>query len=269
MPRKGRSGGSGGSGGARRKASQSVGGTRQPRGRSGDGNGPKRRKDAEDKSKNSAGLSAGLGIGLAAAAAIGAAALAAFASSDGADIKFTSITAETTTDSIVPGFFQDLLNNVSPPKNIEVTWEYTGNPQNPLAIPSAVRVIEGDVIDMFDLPAPLQGLNGTGNSPKVIKVKSDNVFVVATKLRDTSNVNIVNQGRGTIQTNYEDQLDQTVADTATGIGDVLGRTAGNFMNHIGTFLFILTICIGIYFAVKAFSGSGRSSGSHTNNNNNN
>jgi len=238
-------------------ASRGVGGTRQPRGRSGDGNGAKRKKDAEDKSKNIAGVSAALGIGLAAAAAITAAALAAFASSDGADIKFTSITTEQTTDSFVPGFFTDLLNTVSTPKNIEITWEFSRNPQNPIAIPSAVRIVKGDVIDMMDLPAPLDKLNGKG--PKVIKVKGDNVFVVETNI-DTSSVNIISQGRGTIQTNFEDQLDETVADTAGGIGDILGTAAGGFMSHIGTALFILAICIGIYFGVRAISGGSKGSG---------
>jgi hypothetical protein len=249
-------------------ASNGVGGTRQPRGRSGDGNSAKRKKDAEDKAKNTAGVSAALGVGLAAAGAITAAALAAFASSDGADIKFTKITTEQTTDSFVPGFFTDLIHTVSTPKNIEITWEFSRNPQNPLAIPSAVRIVKGDNIDMFDLPPPLDKLNGTGVSPKVIKVKGDNVFVIETKI-DTSKVNIINQGRGTIQTNFEDQLDQTAADTAGGIGDVLGSAAGNFMSHIGTALFILAICILIYFGVKAMSGISKGSGGNNGNNGNN
>jgi hypothetical protein len=246
-----RSGGSSG-GSNRKKASSGVGGTRQPRGRSGDGKGPNRRKDAEEKSKNSSGLGAALGITAAAAAAIGAAALTAFASSDGADIEFTSITAEKSTDSFVPGFFQNLWNSVSTPVNLEFTWRYKGNPQNPLAIPSAVRVVEGDQIDLFDLPEPLAAMNGTGDH-KVLKVKGDNVFVIKSTLRDTSDVNIQNQGRGTIQTNYEDQLDQTASDAAGGVGDLLGKAGAGFLNHIGTFVFFIMMFIAIFYGIKFLS----------------
>jgi hypothetical protein len=245
------------------RPSSGVGGTRQTRGRNNEGpEGHKRRKeDAEQKSKNSAGIGAAAGLTLAAAAALGAAALAKFASSDGAEIEFTNITAEKSTDSFVPDFFTDLLSSFSPPTNIEITWKFKSNPKNPLAIASAVRVIKGDEIEMKDLPAPLQGLNGT--SPTVIKKKGDNVFVVATKLKDTSNVNIVNQGSGTIHTNFEDQLDETIADTAGGIANTLGRVGGNFMDHIGTFIFLVVFCVALFYFIK-FVSSFKSSSNNGN-----
>jgi hypothetical protein len=255
-----RKGGVGGSGSRKGKASSGVGGTRQPRGRTGDGNGPNRRKDAENKSKNSSGIGAALGITAAAAAAIGAAALTAFASSDGADIEFTSITTEQSTDSFVPDFFQNLWNSVSTPVNLEFTWKYKGNPQNPLAIPSAVRIVEGDQIDLFDLPEPLAAMNGTGDH-KVLKVKGDNVFVIKSTLRDTSDVNIQNKGRGTIQTNYEDQLDQTAADAAGGVGDLLGKAGAGFLNHIGTFVFFIIVFIAVFYGIKFLSSMKKQSNS--------
>jgi hypothetical protein len=229
--------------------SQTTGTQRQPQSTRDDG--PEthaaRKRDAEDKanaSKNNKASWAAMGIGAAAAAAMVATALAAFVASDGATISFTNIQPETNTDSWVPSFISDIFTSTK----LEISWKVK-TPGSPLGIPSAVRVIKGDTIDIRDVPE----LKINGTTVKVIKVKDDSTFVVESKMSDASKVSIQNKGEGTIHTSFEDQLDQTVADTAGGIADTLGKTAGNFMSHIGTFFFILAICIGLYFGIQAIS----------------
>ncbi len=185
-----------------------------------------------------------MGIGAAAAAAMVATALAAFVASDGATISFTNIQPETNTDSWVPSFISDIFTSTK----LEISWKVK-TPGSPLGIPSAVRVIKGDTIDIRDVPE----LKINGTTVKVIKVKDDSTFVVESKMSDASKVSIQNKGEGTIHTSFEDQLDQTVADTAGGVADILGKAAGNFMNHLGTFFFILAICVGLYFGMQAIS----------------
>jgi len=207
-----------------------------------------RKKDAQDKadaSKNNTASWAAMGIGAAAAAAITAAALVSFASSDGANITFTNIQAETNTDSWVPSFIGDLFRT----SNLEISWKFKDNPNNLIAIPNEVRVIKGDEIDIRGVPE----LKINDTTVKVVKVKDDSTFVVESKMSDVSKISIQNKGEGTIHTSFEDQLDETVADTAGGIAETLGKATGNFMNHIGTFFFILAICVGLYFGIQAIS----------------
>jgi len=206
-----------------------------------------RKKEAEDKanaSKNNTATWAAMGIGAAAAAAMVAAALAAFTASDGAVISFTNIQPETNADTWVPNFIADIFTT----NNLEITWKVK-KPGSPIGIPSAVRVLKGDTIDIRDVPE----LKINGTTVKVIKVKDDSTFVVESKMSDVSKISIQNKGEGTIHTSFEDQLDQTVADTAGGIANTLSKTAGNFMSHIGTFFFILAICVGLYFGIQAIS----------------
>jgi hypothetical protein len=208
-----------------------------------------RKKDAEAKanaSKDNKGSWAALGIGAAAAAAITAAALVSFASSDGANITFTNIQPQTNTASWVPSFIGDLFTSTK----LEISWKFKNNPDNLIAIPGEVRVVEGDEIDIRGVPE-LTKINDT--TVTVIKVKDDSTFVVESKMSDVSKISIQNKGEGTIHTSFDDQLDQTVADTAGGAADILGSAAGDFMNHIGTFFFILAICIGLYYGMQIIS----------------
>ena len=217
-----------------------------------------RKKEAEDKanaSKDNKAAWTAMGIGAAAAAAITATALASFVASDGAIISFTNIQQEKNTD----GFVQNLplvggiVTGLFQTNNLEITWKLkkAGGDVGGISfgIPSAVRVIKGDKIDIRDVPE----LKINGTTATVIKIKDDSTFVVDSKMSDVSKISIANKGEGTIHTSFEDQLDQTVADTAGGIANTLGRTAGNFMNHIGTFFFILAICVGLYFGMQAIS----------------
>jgi len=227
------------------RAGDTTGSTRMPKRSS---NKAQRKKDAQDKanaSKSNTASWAAMGIGAAAAAAITAAALVSFASSDGANITFTNIQAETNTDSWVPSFIGDLFTS----SKIEISWKFKDNPDNLIAIPSEVRVIEGDEIDIRGVPE----LKINGTTVTVVKVKDDSTFVVESKMSDVSKISIQNKGEGTIHTSFEDQLDETVADTAGGIADTLGKATGKFMNHIGTFFFILAICVGLYFGIQAIS----------------
>jgi len=230
---------------AARKAGDTTGSPRMSKRSS---NKAQRKKDAQDKanaSKNNTSSWAALGIGAAAAAAITAAALASFASSDGSNITFTNIQAESNTDSWVPSFIGDIFKS----SNLEISWKFKDNPDNLIAIPSAVEIIKGDEIDIRGVPE----LKINGTTVTVLKVKGDSRFVVASKMSDVSKISIQNKGEGTIHTSFEDHLDQTVADTAGGIADALGKATGNFMDHIGTFFFILAICIGLYFGMQALS----------------
>ncbi len=248
MARRGKARTQTGGGGSTRKPSRSGDTTGSPRMSKRSSNKAQRKKEAEDKanaSKNNTASWAAMGIGAAAAAAMVAASLAAFASSDGANITFTNIQPETNTDSWVPSFIGDLFTS----SNLEISWKFKDNPDNLIAIPSAVRVIKGDEIDIRGVPE----LKINDTTVTVIKVKDDSTFVVESKMSDVSKISIQNKGEGTIHTSFEDQLDQTVADTAGGIADTLGKTAGNFMSHIGTFFFILAICIGLYFGIQAIS----------------
>jgi hypothetical protein len=217
-----------------------------------------RKREAEDKanaSKNNTASWAALGLGAAAAAAITAAALAAFVASDGAIISFTNIQQEKNTDGIVQSIpiIGGIVTSLVQTNNLEISWKVkkAGGDVGGVSfgIPSAVRVIKGDKIDISGVPE----LKINGTTPTVIKVKDDSTFVVDSKMSDVSKISIVNKGEGTIHTSFEDQLDQTVADTAGGIADTLGRTAGNFMNHIGTFIFLVIICVGLYFGIQMIS----------------
>lgn len=239
-------------GGSTKKPARAGDTTGSPRMSKRSANKAQRKKDAQDKanaSKDNKASWAAMGIGAAAAAALTAAALATFASSDGANITFTNIQPETTTESWVPSFFGDMFKSSS---KLEFTWKFKDNPDNLLAIPSAVEIIEGDEIDIRGLPELTK--NGVPiTTVTVIKVKDDSTFIVDSKMPDVSKISIQNRGEGTIHSSFEDHLDQAVADTAGGIADTLGKVAGNFTSHIGTFFFILAICVGIYFGVQALS----------------
>jgi hypothetical protein len=235
-------------GGSAKKPSHAGDTTGSPRMSKRSSNKAQRKKDAQDKanaSKNNTASWAAMGIGAAAAAAITAATLASFASSDGANITFTNIQPETNTDSWVPSFIGDIFTS----SNLEISWKFKDNPDNLIAIPSDVKVIKGDEIDIRGVPE----LKINDTTVTVVKVKDDSTFVVESKMSDVSKISIQNKGEGTIHTSFEDRLDQTVADTAGGIADTLGKATGNFMDHLGTFFFILAICVGLYFGMKAFS----------------
>lgn len=207
-----------------------------------------RKKDAQDKanaSKSNTGSWAALGIGAAAAAAITAAALVSFASSDGANITFTNIQPQTNTSSWVPSFIADIFTTTK----LEISWKFKDNPDNLIAIPSEVRVLKGDEIDIRGVPE----LKINDTTVTVVKVKDDSTFVVESKMSDVSKISIQNKGEGTIHTSFDDQLDQTVTDTAGGIADTLAKVGGSFMGNIGTFFFILAICVGLYFGIQAIS----------------
>ena len=197
----------------------------------------KRRKDAQDKaekSKSNAAAWAAIGIPLAAVAGLVSAALAQFASTDGAEIKFLHVGPETNADSWVPSFVSDQFQT----RNLEFTWKYTGNPKNPLAIPSAVRITKGDIIDIHDLPE----FSFNNGQVTVLSVKSDNVFVIDPK-QSVSSVAIDNRGTGTIHTSFENQLDQDVKDASTAIGDLANKLLDSLFPHLGTIIFVIGIVL--------------------------
>jgi hypothetical protein len=198
----------------------------------------KRRKDAADKaekSKSNTAAWAAIGIPLAAVSALVAAALTQFGSSDGAEIKFLKIEPEKNADSWVPSLIGDAFQT----KNLEFTWKYTGNPKNPLAIASAVRITKNDTIDIHDLPEfPFNNSQVT-----VLKVKSDNVFVINPDSVNTSNVSIENKGTGAIHTSFENQLDSNIDAASNKVTDLGKKFLNNLFPHIGTIIFIIGVVI--------------------------
>jgi len=231
-------------------ASKTTGSPRQSK-RSKKGEGSTRRKDAKSKadaSKNNTAAWAALGIGAAAAAAITAKSLASFASSDGANITFTEIKQTPWTADMF-----------SSPK-LEISWKFKDNPENQLAIPNEVTIIEGDEIDIHGLDEypDLKNINTTGN--KVVRIKDDSTFVIEAKtdrdklkkiFGDTNS--LLNKGEGTIQTSFDDRLEQTVSDTAGGIADTLGLD--NIWGYMGIVVGIILACIAVYFLVQFYQSS--------------
>ena len=206
-----------------------------------------RKKDAEDKAAaagkagNMAGLAA-LGITAAAATALIAAALASFVASDGAHIKFVSITGEKKTSDAVPSALANIVQSVAPTvTTLEVTWELL-EVGNPGGIASAVKIIEDDLIEWKN--TGLEKLDGT--DVKVIRIKSDNVFIVESKLTDSSQINLVDTGDGYIHTSYDDQLNQSVGEAAGGLADIANKATGGLAGKIGT---IIAIVIGVILVV--------------------
>jgi hypothetical protein len=202
-----------------------------------------RKKDAEDKANasksppNMAALAA-LGITATAATALIAASLAAFVASDGAHIKFVSITGEKKTSDAVPSALANIVQSVAPTvTTLEVTWELL-EVGNPGGIASAVKIIKDDLIEWKN--TGLEKLDGT--DVKVVRIKSDNVFIVESKLTDSSQINLVDTGDGYIHTSYDDQLNQSVGEAAGGLADIANKVTGGLAGKIGT---IIGIVIGV------------------------
>jgi hypothetical protein len=202
-----------------------------------------REKEANDKAEkagsagNMATLAA-LGLTAAAATALIAAALAGFIASDGAHIKFTKITAEQTISPNVPGLFTNLIQSVAlTVTTLEVTWELI-EVGHPGGIAEEVKVLEGDKIEWKN--TGLEKLDGTDVT--VVRVKSDNVFIVESKLTDSSQISLTDKGDGYIHTSYDDQLNQSVSDAAGGLADIVNKATGGLAGKIGT---IIAIVIGV------------------------
>lgn len=221
-------------------------------------------KDKADKAgspPNMAALAA-LGIAATAATALIAAALAGFIASDGAHIKFKSITGENTTSDAIPSALANLVQRVAPTvTTLEVTWELL-EVGNPGGIASAVKVLEGDKIEWKN--TGLEKLDGKDIT--VVRVKSENVFIVESGLTDSSQINIIDIGDGYIHTSYDDQLNQAVDDAATGAGNIINKATGGLAGKIGT---IIGIVIGVVLflviggLLLKFMGSKKSSSNNT------
>lgn len=197
----------------------------------------KDKADAAGSSGNMASL-IGLGLTAAAATALIAAALSGFIASDGAHIKFTKITAEQTISENIPNLFASGIQNISPTvTTLEVTWELL-EVGNPGGIASEVTILEGDKIEWKN--TGLEKLDGKDIT--VVRVKSDNVFVVESGLTDASLINLVDTGDGYIHTSYDDQLNRRVNDAAGGAMNLLDKATGGIAGKIGT---IIGIVIGV------------------------
>jgi len=224
---------------SRGAASKTTGGPRQSK-KSKKGDGPNRKKDADSKadaSKSNTAAWAAMGIGAAAAAAIVAKALASFASSDGANITFTDIQPQKY------GLFSTKL---------EISWKFKDNPENPIAIPAEVRVIEGDEIDIRGLPE-LKGIDG--KTITVTGVKDDSTFIIESNMSygDIKDISIQNKGEGTIHTSFEDRLEQTVDDTVGSIADTLGLD--KIWAYMGLVVGVILAIIAVYFLVQFYKSS--------------
>jgi hypothetical protein len=197
-------------------------------------------KQAKDKNSMSYASLAALGIGTAAAVAIIAKALAEYIASDGAVIRFTDISPQTTTASFVPSFFGQLFT----PSKFEMTWEVKTVP--PGGLKENVKVIKGNTVRVTG--TGIKSIDG--KTLTVLDVLSDNVFVVDSKMQDSSNEKS-STGEGVISTEYDDNLNdniQTATGLATGgIGAALEGATGGLMKHIGTIIFVIVAGIGLFF----------------------
>lgn len=248
---------SGGTSGSRRQNRQdatNTGKQRQQKSKRGETSGSKaaRKKDAEDSAKkvkddkkNMAAMAA-LGIGAAAAAALVATALASFVASDGAEIRFTSIRPNITSAGFVPSWFSGIV----PPTRLEITWEVV-KPGDPLGIPSEVRVIKGDEIDISE--TGLEKIDG--QTVKVVDVKDDKTFIIESKMSSTSDVSVDNKGKGIIHTSFDDQLEQNVDDAVDTVGGFFDKLSGGFFSAIGTILFVVFIVVIGWFLYTTFKPS--------------
>lgn len=198
---------------------------------------------------------AGLGLGAAAIAALTAAALAHFTASDGAEIKFIKIEPKSTTAS----FIQRILGDIISPTQLRITWEVV-KPGSPVGIPSAVRVVKGDEIDISE--TGIEQLDG--KTFKVEDVESDKVFVISPKMSDTTNISVDNKGKGIIHTSFDDQLDKDVSDAAGGLGSLAGDFFSGLMGGLGTILFFIMVIVLIYFGFQIFMSSSSSGNSKSN-----
>jgi len=188
----------------------------------------KKRADEANSDDNMKALAA-LGIGLTVATALIATSLANFLASDGAKIKFTRIVTEKDTPGFVPSFFS------STPTKVGVTWEVQ-SVGHPGGIPGNVRILKTDEIEWHD--STVGSLDGTSPSPT--KIKGEHEFVVESGLPDSSTVDVSNTGYGIIHTSFDDQLDASVQDAASGLGDLAGNLFEGLTGMgIGTIIFVI------------------------------
>ena len=179
---------------------------------------------------------AALGIGLTVATALIATSLANFLASDGAKIKFKRIVTEKDTPGFVPSFFS------STPTKVGVTWEVQ-SVGHPGGIPGNVRILKTDEIEWHD--STVGSLDGTSPSPT--KIKGEHEFVVESGLPDSSSVDVSNTGYGIIHTSFDDQLDATVKDAASGLGDLAANLFEGFTGlGMGTIIFIILIVVLVF-----------------------
>jgi hypothetical protein len=192
----------------------------------------KKRAD-EAKSSDNMKAFAALGIGLTVATALIATALANFLASDGAKIKFKRIVTEKDTPGFVPSFFS------STPTKVGVTWEVQ-SVGHPGGIPGNVRILKTDEIEWHD--STVGALDGTSPSPT--KIKGEREFAVESGLPDSSSIDISDTGYGIIHTSFDDQLDATVKDAASGLGDLAANLFEGFTGlGMGTIIFIILIVV--------------------------
>ena len=195
----------------------------------------KKRADEADSDDNMKAFAA-LGIGLTVATALIATALANFIASDGAKIKFKRIVKENDTPGFIPGFLTPT------PTKVGVTWEVQ-SVGHPGGIPGNVRVLKTDQIEWHD--STVGSLDGT--SPNPTKIKGEHEFVVESGLPDSSTVDVSDTGYGIIHTSFDDQLDASVKDAASGLGDMAAGLFDAFTGMgIGTIMFIVLVVVMLF-----------------------
>ena len=208
-------------------------------------------KSAKDKNSMSYAALAALGIGTATAVAIIASGLADYVASDGAVISFTDISPQSSTASFVPSFFGQIFT----PSKFEVTWEVKTVP--PGGLKENVTIVKGNTVSFKD--TGIKSIDG--KTLAVLDVTSDNVFVVDSKMTDSSKEHSTT-GTGVINTEYDQNLNDNIA-SATGIvsGGLLGAAGGigdGLMKNIGTILFIVIIVFALYFGLQIVTSTAKS-----------
>ena len=159
--------------------------------------------------------------------------LAKFVASDGAEIRLLTIKGDSDSPSIIPRIF------TGNPTQVACTWEVR-KVGHPGGIKSNVRITDKDELEFHE--TTVGTLDGQTNIVPT-KIKGDHEFRVESGLSDSSTVDIKDQGWVKIHTSFENQLDQTVKDSAEGAGDLMADFFEGLTGlGLGTFLFI-GVCI--------------------------
>jgi hypothetical protein len=213
----------------------------------------KKANDQKDQIGRLASLAA-LGITLAVAVKIASLSLNKFLATDGAQIKFDSIRPSLMVlPSWLPDVIQKWLLKILPkPKNILVNYTVTatGNQADLLLKKSDVNLLKDDTVTFSG--TGLGTLDGT--QVLVLKVPAQGSFIVNSGLNDSSNVYLTGKGTGVIHTSYDDQMAQEINQTASDFMSVTSKIFGGVTDNLATVLFIVIVCLVLYFIYVIIAG---------------
>jgi len=216
-------------------------------------------KTKQDKVSKLAQLTA-LGITLAVAAKITLSSMNKWLATNNAKIKITSITPDSALPSWLPGFFLDFLRKYIKSQKLRIAYTVTSVGTDDNAIPdvfakkSDVNLTKYDTISIDAGSTGLAYLDG--QTIAIERVISQGLFVFDAKT-DVTTVNVVNKGTGKINSSYDEQLGDQIANTASDIGSEVNKVLSPLMQNWGTILFYIIFGVIIYFIIQVVSSFSR------------